>query len=263
MKNALIPFTIFIQNRQLLTALIKQLWVSRGKGGFLPLLWPLLTPVFLLLIYYFSFGVILNLRNIPGESNYTLTLFCGIAVFNIFTESFNNGASSIISQPQYVKNATFPLEVLPLSTVGAATISGLIYLVITIIGTMIFGTFNFMFPLCVLCLIPYLLFCSGVALFAGALSVFIRDFPIFAALIQQGLFFLTPIIYPISVIPGKYRFYFQFNPLVSYVESVRNVVLNGNMASVNWYMLWGYGLLFYLAGFFFFHKTKKGFADVI
>jgi ABC-type polysaccharide/polyol phosphate export permease len=47
------------------------------------------------------------------------------------------------------------------------------------------------------------------------------------------------------------------------VESVRNVVLNGNMASVNWYMLWGYGLLFYLAGFFFFHKTKKGFADVI
>lgn len=257
------PFSIFVANRQLLSALTKQLWFSRGKGGFIPLLWPLLTPVFLLLVYYFSFGVILKLRDIPGESNYSLSLFCGIAVFNIFAESFSAGASSIISQPQYVKNATFPLEVLPLSTVGAAMFSGLIYLFITVIATVLSGAFHLSCFAGILCLIPFFLFCSGIALFAGALSVFIRDFPIFAVLLQQGLFFLTPIIYPISVIPEAYRDYFQFNPLMYYVESIRKVILAGDFAAIDWGMLWGYGLLFYLAGYFFFSKTKRGFADVI
>ena len=101
------PFVIITTNRELLKVMTVRLWFSRGKGGLLHFLWPLLTPIFLLIIYYFAFGVILNIRNISTNSNYALEMFCGMAIFNIFAETINSSAYSITAQVNLVKKAVF------------------------------------------------------------------------------------------------------------------------------------------------------------
>ena len=262
LKKISLPFSIIIENGALLTALTKQTWQSRGKSGLIPLLWPFITPVFLLAVYYLAFGVILNLRRSAGQSNYALSLFCGITVFNIFAECLNSGSTSVISQSRFVKNAAFPLEVLPLTTVCLSLITGGIYIMVILAGTWISGIYGLGQLMFIIHLVPFLFFCSGIALFASALSVFFRDFPIGAALIQQGLFFLSPIIYSISIIPERCRFFVELNPLCGYIEAIRSSLL-GSSFTGNWWLLWINGLVVYFLGFAFFNKTKKWFADVI
>ncbi len=255
------PLHIPIAERTLLAALTLRMWRSRGKGGLFARLWPLLTPFFLLVIYYCAFGVVLNLRSEFGGANYALFMFSGIAVFNIFSESLSGGAISVISQPGYVKNAGFSLEVLPLAAVGCALFSGTVFLAVTLAAAALGPGLSLRVFLLPLVLLPYLFFCMGTALLAGALSVFIRDFPQFAALLIQGLFFLTPVIYPAGSIPDSCRRLIGLNPLTGYVEAARSAVFGG--AFCGWGWLWINGVAVYLLGFIFFHKTRRGFADVI
>lgn len=261
-SNICLPVHTVSKNRKLIFALTLRMWRSRGKDGLFAALWPILTPFILLGVYYYVFGVILDFRQGVGGANYALSMFCGISVFNIFAESMNSGAQSMIAHPGYVKNAMFDLEVLPLSGVGCALISGLIYLLTVFAAAGCSGIFRWQAVMVPVSLLPYLLFCAGIAMFCGAMSVFLRDFPIFLLLLQQGLFFLTPIIYPMSKVPETYRKVIEYNPLTGYVESIRSALL-GNVEFANWHWLWINGIAVYLLGFCFFRKTRKGFADVI
>lgn len=246
---------------ELLTVLVWRTWRSRGKGGLFSALWPVLTPLFLLAVYYGAFGLLLDLRNGLGGTNYALFMFSGMALFNVFAESLNAGACSIISRPGYVRNSSFDLEVLPLTAVGCAFFTGLCWLAVVLAAAGCAGTLGIRLLWLPPVLIPFGLFCIGVALFSGAISVYLRDFPQFAVLIQQGLFFLAPIVYPADVIPAQYRPWLLLNPLTGYVEAFRAALFGLQVERIG--LLWVIGIAVCLAGWIFFRSTRKGFIDAI
>ena len=254
-------FRALCADRVLLTVLVARSWKSRGKGGLFSALWPIVTPLFLLAVYYCAFGLILNLRQNVGGVNYALSMFSGMALFNVFAESLNAGAWSIISQPGYVRNASFDLEVLPLTAVGCAFLTGLCWLAVVLAAAGCAGTLGIRLLWLPAVLIPFGLFCAGVALFSGAASVYLRDFPQFAVLLQQGLFFLAPIVYPASVIPAPYRRWLYLNPLTGFVEAFRAAVFGLPVENVG--LLWIVGIAAAFAGWVFFRKTRKGFIDAV
>ena len=224
----------------------------------------LLLNIVLLLIYYFAFGVILNIRNTSGNSNYALEMFCGMAVFNIFAETVNSSAYSIISQSNLVKKAVFDLEVIPLSCVGCAAISGIIYLCVALVAATFYGVLGVEILKFPVLFVLYVLFCSGLAFFFSSISVFFPDLPMLLPVFTQALFFLTPIIYPRSVIPESLSLFIDRNPMTSFVCVLRASILNDGVivwADVFHLAVWGIGC--FLLGFLFFFKTKKGFSDVL
>jgi lipopolysaccharide transport system permease protein len=242
---------------------------GRYRGSFLGLFWSFVNPLVLLLIYTFVFGVIFKARWPNAKTNnlgeFAVTLFCGITAYTIFSESVGKAAALVVGVPNYVKKVVFPLEVLPVSTLGAALFHSGISLIILLIARLLMaGDIAWTLVFLPLVILPLLLFCLGLSWFLASLGVFVRDINYTVALVIQVLFFLTPIFYAVENIPEPYRTIIGFNPLTPIVENVRRVVLWGLPPLWAELLLWIVvtGALMVL-GYAWFMKTKKAFADVI
>ena len=268
--NQLIGIKIILENRDLLFQLVKRNIAARYKGSVLGLFWSLVQPLMMLTVYTFVFSVIFKGRwgadcSSDSTAAFAMIMFCGMAVFNIFSESISASCGLITGNPNYVKKVIFPLEILPIAQVAAAIILGLIWFGLLLIGASIFmQSLAWTMLLLPLVLIPLILLSCGLSFLVASLSVFFRDIQHLIGVIIQILFFMTPIFYPIQAIPEQYRWVMQINPLSSIVEQTRTIFLYGKM--IDWTM-YGTGLLISLAifqlGLVWFIKTKKGFADVL
>lgn len=182
-----------------------------------------------------------------------------------FSESVSAACYSVVSQPGYVKKALFDLEVIPFSSFGSSLISGGIWLAVAMVAGLMSGRTGLQCLWLPILLPAYMLFCCGCVFLAAAGSVFLRDLPMLVQLLLQGLFFLCPIIYPVEIVPAAYQGWIRLNPLSWYVESIRGVILNvdGVLVWPALLKLYLAGGIFFLLGFLFFAKTKRGFADVL
>jgi lipopolysaccharide transport system permease protein len=267
--NPWIGIKIILKNQDLLFQLVKRNIAARYKGSVLGLFWSLVQPLIMLTVYTFVFSVIFKARwgidNSDSKAAFAIIMFCGMAVFNIFSESVNGGCGLITGNPNYVKKVIFPLEILPIAQVSAATALGLIWFGLLFLGAVIFmKSLAWTMLLLPLVLIPLVLLSCGLSFLAASLSVFFRDIQHLIGVIIQILFFMTPIFYPVQAIPEQYRWVMQINPLSSIVEQARTIFLYGKM--LDWTM---YGtelliaLIIFQFGLVWFIKTKKGFADVL
>jgi lipopolysaccharide transport system permease protein len=243
--------------------------MGRYKGSYLGILWSLLTPLLMLAIYTFVFAVVFNVRwgTSPSESRaeFALTLFCGLIAFNVFSECLGRAPGLVVSNPNYVKKVVFPLEILPLGVLGSALVHSLISLAILCLGLLAFvGTLPWTLIYLPLVYLPLVGLSLGVSWLVASLGVFIRDLGNFVGLALQALFFMTPIIYPISAVPEALQPVLRLNPLSSVVEDFRRVIMWGQSPDWPW---WGAVTLLsglaVVAGYVWFMKTKRAFADVI
>lgn len=255
------------------TSLIKQFVIrdisSRYKGSYLGILWSFVTPLLMLTIYTFVFSVVFQARwGNEGETSkveFALLLFSGLIVFNIFSEVISKSPLLIISNANYVKKVVFPLEILPIVTLGSALFHGLISLVILILASFIFiGKIYWTILLFPVILLPMLLVTLGLSWLLSSLGVFIRDIGQLVGVMVPALMFLSPIFYPISSIPEELRFLYYFNPISYVVEDARRVLIWGELPHWDWFF-YGMliGIILYIFGIKWFKKTRKGFADVI
>jgi lipopolysaccharide transport system permease protein len=242
---------------------------GRYRGSFLGLFWSFVNPLALLLIYTFLFGIVFKARwpnaKTDNLGEFAITLFCGLIAFSIFSDCVNRAPGMIISVPNYVKKVVFPLETLPLSTLGAALFHALVSLSILLVASLLInGTLQWTLALLPLVALPLIFLSLGLSWFLASLGVFIRDISYTVTLIVQVLFFSTPIFYPLEAIPEPYQTIIRLNPLASIVENFRRAVLWGWMPSWSGLGLWliSTGALMVL-GYAWFMKTKKAFADVI
>lgn len=118
------------RNRQLIVQMTKREVVSRYKGSALGLAWSFFNPVFMLIVYTFVFSVIFKMRwGVGGEESkaqFAVVLFVGMIVHGLFAEVLNRAPGLILSNVNYVKKVVFPLEILPVISMGAALFHGLI-----------------------------------------------------------------------------------------------------------------------------------------
>lgn len=255
--------------RSLLYRLTRREIGQRYKGLQLGALWTLITPILMLSIYTLVFGVILKVRWAQNQSGglgqYALTLFCGLLVFNIFSECMNRAPVLILQNRNYVKKVVFPLEILPCSVALTAFFHGLLSLMVLVIANAVLtggvhATLAYALPV----LLPLFFFVLGVGWLLAGLGVYLRDLQQVVRLASTALFFLTPIIYSIDVVPEKLRPWLKMNPLCSIVSNLRSAVLWGKPFNWGIWAVWSLATaLFMLVCYAVFMRLKKGFADVV
>lgn len=257
-----------LQNRELILTLAKRDVISRYRGSLLGLFWSFFNPVLMLLVYTFVFSVVFRARwgsENENRAEFALVLFAGLIVFNLFAECLNRAPSLILSNVNYVKKIIFPLEVLPwvalASALFHATISLVVWLIFHII---VFGPPPASIVFLPIVVLPLLFLIIGLSWVVASLGVYLRDTSQVIGIVTTTLLFLSPIFYPASALPDEYRFLLYLNPLTQVVESTRNVLI-WNLAP-DWRLLSVYTILMTLiawSGFYWFQKTRRGFADVL
>jgi len=242
---------------------------NRYKGSYLGIIWSIINPLFMLIVYTFVFGVVFKarwgLQTSDNKAEFALTLFCGLIVFNIFSECITRAPGLVISNPNYVKKVIFPLEILPVSVLGSALIHTLISLILLEIGTMLclhkINLTIFMFPIIIM---PVIFFSLGLSWLFSSLGVFIRDLMHGVSFLTQVLFFMTPIFYPISAVPERYQLVMKINPLTVIVEDSRSVLMWGQEPNwISWGIVTIASLIVMQLGYLWFMKSKRAFADVM
>lgn len=255
----------------LLKTLVQRDLEARYKGSILGNLWPLLNQLVQLLVYTYVFSIVLQIRphvkGLPANSlTFGFWLFAGLIPWAAFTTGFVLSASSVINQPNLVKKIVFPLELLPLVPVLAAFVESLSGLVVSIallgITTQTVNATLWLFPLVWL---PQLLLTSGLSYLVAGLTVFLRDIPQTIGVLLNLWFYLTPIIYPASAIPERFRSWvFWLNPFTTVVEVYRDLLLVGEVHHwTEWGILWLISIPIFLGGFLIYQRLRPAFADVL
>ena len=169
-------FSSLVKNSQLIFQMIKREVIGRYKGSVFGLAWSFFNPILMLTVYTFIFSVVFKSRwgssGSDSKTEFALTLFVGMIIFNLFSEAINRSPSLIVERVNYVKKVVFPLEILPLVNLGAALFHSLIsisvlILAIVIINGQIFWT-AFLLPLV---LLPLIFLILGISWFLAALGV--------------------------------------------------------------------------------------------
>ncbi|MCK4787833.1 MAG: ABC transporter permease [Desulfobacteraceae bacterium] len=255
-------------NRQLIVQMTKREVVGRYRGSVLGLAWSFFNPVFMLAVYTFVFSVVFKARWSGGsdsKTEFALILFAGLIVFNLFAECVNRAPGLILANVNYVKKVVFPLEILPCVSLGAALFHALISLGVWLIAYLIlFGLPHLTVLLLPLVLLPLLLLIMGLSWWLASLGVYLRDVSQFIGMATTVLMFLSPIFYPVTALPERFRHLLLLNPLTPALGQIRDVLFWGKVPDMTFLLVYllSTALVAWL-GFAWFQKTRKGFADVL
>lgn len=262
-------FRILRHNRQLIWQMTQREVVGRYKGSIFGLAWSFFNPIFMLVVYTFVFSVVFKSRwGVGGDESRTqfaVMLFVGMIVHGLFAEVLNRAPGLILSNVNYVKKVVFPIEILPVIAMGAALFHSLISLGVLLAAFTLFnGYLHWTAVFIPLVLLPLVILTIGLAWMLASLGVFLRDVGQTIGIITMVMMFLSPVFYPVTVLPEKFRPWLMANPLTFIIEQAREVLIWGHLPE--WSGLGIYTLVATAvawAGFAWFQKTRKGFADVL
>lgn len=258
------------RNRQLIVQMTKREVVGRYKGSAFGLAWSFFNPVFMLVVYTFVFSEIFKSRwgGVGGDDSKTqfaVVLFVGMIVLSLFSEVLNRAPSLILGNVNYVKKVVFPLEILPVIATGAALFHSLVSLGVLLVAFALFnGYLHWTAIFTPLVLLPLVILTTGLAWMLASLGVFLRDVGQTIGIITTVLMFLSPVFYPVTAVPERFQSFILANPLTFIIEQAREVLIWGHLP--NWLGLGAYTLAataIAWAGYAWFQKTRKGFADVL
>jgi len=258
------------RNRQLIVQMTKREVVGRYKGSAMGIAWSFFNPVFMLTVYTFVFSEIFKSRwgDIGGDDSkaqFAVLLFVGMIVLGLFSEVLNRAPGLILSNVNYVKKVVFPIEILPVVALGAALFHCLISLGVLLAAFALFnGYLHWTVIFTPLVLLPLVIITLGLAWILASLGVFLRDVGQTISLVTTLLMFLSPVFYPVTAVPERFRPFIMANPLTFIIEQAREVLIGGRLP--NWLGLGVYTLAATAVawlGYAWFQKTRKGFADVL
>ena len=252
---------------ELVYSFAKRELLGRYKGSVLGIAWAVLTPAVMIAIFTIVFSGIFGFRFSGSASHwdFALYLFCGLLPWTMFQESVQQSANTILAHANLVKRVVFPLETLPAAQVLAA------------LGNQLFATIALLIAAVILrqrvdvtvlwlpvLLIPQLLFALGAAWLIASLGVFLRDITQGVTLLLMAWMYLTPTIYPESIVPEHFRPFININPFTPLVRSYRRIFLESS--APDWpgiAYFTAFALIVFLFGYWWFARTRKSFADVV
>ena len=256
-------------NRELIVQLTKREVLGRYRGSTLGIAWSFFNPIIMLVVYTFVFSIVFKTRwPVNGEesqSQFALILFVGMLVFGFFSEVLSVAPSLIISNANFVKKIIFPLELLSIISVGAATFHAFIGLIILLVAFVaLHGYLNWTIVFIPLIFLPLAVLALGFSWLFSSLGVYLRDLKQAIGVVITMLMFLSPLFYPVNALPTKFQFWMMINPLTFIIEQMRSVIIFG--APPNWTGISAYlvlAIIFSWASYIWFQKVRKGFADVL
>ncbi|MDW5501042.1 ABC transporter permease [Pseudomonas lundensis] len=267
-KTTVDLFSSTLKNKRLIYTLTKREVISRYRGSVFGLLWSFFTPILMLVVYTFVFSVVFQAKWSEGQTSksaFALVLFSGLIIFNLFSECINRAPTTIIANSNYVKKVIFPLEILPWVNMGAALFHFFISCSVWLVFYMVeVGIPHLSILLLPFILLPLILMIMGLSWLLASLGVYLRDVSQLVGIITMVLMFLSPIFFPISALPAAIKPLLLLNPLAVFIEQARDVMYWGRVPEFYpWLKVLVSSVVVAWFGFFWFQKTRKGFADVI
>lgn len=257
----------------LLLSLIRREISGRYRGSAFGLLWSLLTPLFMLVIYTFVFGFVMKSRwSMPNgttaehsTAEFGVILFAGLIIFQFFSEVVGAAPGLVVNNRNYVKKIVFPIQILPVVSAGAALFHAAISLLVLLaFAWFVFGGIPLTVILAPLAFAPLVVMTLGFAWALASIGVYFRDIGQIVPALLTATMFLSPIFFQRTALPAWLQPYLSLNPLSIPVEAFRNVTLFGQQP--DWTALGYYSLVALLVaalGEKFFQLTRRGFADVL
>jgi lipopolysaccharide transport system permease protein len=229
--------------------------------------WTIINPLGHLLLYTFVFSVVLKVKfgGDPSTGNFALYLMAGLLPWTALSESLTRATTAVVENPNLVKRVVFPLEVLPLAVVLSSMLSEIIGASILLgVAAVMTGHINATVIYLPLVLAAQFMFVTGLSWLLGSLGVYLQDLKHMMSLLLSTWMYASPIVYPASSFPPHLQFMIWINPMAGIVTDFRRVVLEGKPP--DWPLFATYTAIaaaFWFAGYFFFKKTKRSFADVL
>jgi lipopolysaccharide transport system permease protein len=258
------------RNRHLIVQMTKREVIVRYQGSAFGLAWSFLNPLFMLVIYTFVFSEIFKSRwdGVGGndsKTQFAVVLFVGMIVLSLFSEVLNRAPGLILSNVNFVKKVVFPIEILPVIAMGAALFHTLISLGVLLLTFAIFnGYLHWTAIFIPLVLLPLVILTIGLAWILASLGVFVRDVGQTIGILTTVLMFLSPVFYPVTAVPERFRPFILANPLTFIIEQARDVLIWGLMPDWMGLSIYTLAAVFIAwVGYAWFQKTRKGFADVL
>ena len=260
---------VIIDRRELLADFAWRELRARYKGSALGFAWNFLNPLLQLAVFWLLFGVVLGSRprTESGEQPFAIFLFVGLLPWTFFSSSLILGAASIVSNGAIVKKVKLPVQLLPAASVLSALVNFLLSLIVLFTVLAIFGPRHpeglVYLPLL---LVVELGLALGFAYLLAGLNVFYRDVEHILGILLMAWYFLTPILFPISLVANRPRelLGLSLNPMTGVVVGFQRALLDG--LPPDWSLLaWSAasGLAVFVIGFTYFRHAKDDFESAL
>jgi lipopolysaccharide transport system permease protein len=209
---------------------VKREFQAKYRNTMLGAAWTVLSPLAMILVYTMIFSQIMHSK-LPGVSSefaYSIYLCAGVLTWGLFAEITSRGQVMFIEHGNLLKKISFPRICLPLIVVANALVNFAIIFSLFVVFLLLSGQFpGWVFVTLLPVLLLQVLLAIGLAMVLGVLNVFFRDVGQFFTIFTQFWFWLTPVVYPASIIPAGVRPYLEWNPMTPIIQSYQQVLVSG------------------------------------
>lgn len=258
-----------VKNRAILREMVATDFKVRYQGSVLGYLWSLLKPLFLFAILYIVFTYIFTLGK--EIEHYSVYLLIGIVLWNFFTETTMQGASSVVARGDLIRKISIPRYLV----VIASSLSALINLGLSMVVVFIFALINGIVPsiewlLIIPIVVELYIFALGVSFLLAALYVKFRDITYIWEIVLQAGFYASAIIFPLTMVPEHLHKWFFLNPIVQIIQDARWVIATDTSITMwstvhSWMVMVPFVIISVIGGvgYLYFKKRSPYFAEDI
>ncbi len=248
--------------RELFIALVIRDIKVRYKQTVLGAAWAILQPLTTMIIFTLIFG---RLAKIPSDGYpYAVFVYAGLLAWTFFGNAINSSGSSLVGSSHLVSKIYFPRLIVPTSSIGSSVVDFFVSSIILLLLMVYYDigwTINIIF-------VPFLLLgvmmtALGVGLTLSALTVSYRDFRYVIPFMVQIWMYITPIVYPVTFVPEKWRWVLLLNPMTGYIEGFRSAFLGKPFDLFSIAVAVIFSLVLLGIGLIYFKNNEQRFADVI
>lgn len=245
--------------RELLKTSIKKDIGGKYKHSFLGVIWSFLNPLLQIAVYAIIFPMIMK----NNMENYTVFMVCGLIPWNFFVTAVNRSSFTIIENGNIIKKVYFPREILPISLVTSEAINFLISSIIILVFTLANGiSLTWTVVLYPIILVVQYVVILAISFIVSSVTVYFRDLQHFLGIFLQLLFYATPIVYSINVIPANFQWILKLNPMTYIIDAYRAIFYNTTLPDMRVLaIVFIIGILAVILGYMIFNKLQKKFAE--
>lgn len=255
----LLPFRSY---KFLLSQLTQREIKARYKQSIVGYAWVILNPLAQLLVYSFVFSIVFRFptNNVP----YIIFLYAALLPWTLLQSSITSATQSLVDNSSLLKKVNFPREVIPYASVFSKVIdflfsASIFFLLCLVMRVELAPSIFWFLPLFGF----QMLLTTGIALLLSAFNLFYRDIQYLTNLLLMLWMYLTPIVYPLSLVPMKYVWLYKLNPMVGIIEGYRSAIFGYPFETS--IIFWGCGVstLIFLVGYVLFKRSERMFADIV
>jgi lipopolysaccharide transport system permease protein len=226
--------------------------------------WAVLQPLATMAVFAIFFGRLAGLGSKTGGAPYPVYVFAGLLPWTFFANAITQSGNSLVNSANIITKVYFPRLCIPFAAVGAGLVDLAVSLAVLLLLMLYYHiALTWQLLLVVPLIAATMLAAAGVGTVLAALTASYRDFRYIVPFMVQLWMFVTPVIYPSSLVPAKWRFAFALNPMSGLIEGLRGAFLG---SSLEWRPIGislGAAFALFFLGVAYFRRVERRFADVV